>query len=153
METIYLYILIPVLVGGITQVTKFALFCYKHGLKWNYFFTHGHMPSTHSAFVSSLVLTTGYLNGVNSGAFLVAFSLSILIIDDALRIRMYLGDQGRYLNMLVQTLKVDQKDFPRLKERIGHRSSEVLVGILYGIILTGIFILIFSYIEKFAFFN
>lgn len=146
METIYLYILIPVIVGGITQVTKFSIFCYKHGLKWNYFFTHGHMPSTHSAFVSSLVLTTGYLNGINSGAFLVAFSLSILIIDDALRIRMYLGDQGRYLNMLVQSLDVDPKDFPRLKERIGHRSSEVLVGIIYGVFWSCLFIYILSFL-------
>jgi acid phosphatase family membrane protein YuiD len=57
---------------------------------------------------------------------------------------MYLGDQGRYLNMLVQSLKMDSKDFPKLKERIGHRSSEVLVGILYGIILANLFFYLFS---------
>jgi hypothetical protein len=94
------------------------------------------MPSTHSAFVSALIVTTGHYYGVNSGAFLVAFSLSIIIFDDALRLRMYLGDQGRYLNNLVQDLKIDQKKFPRLKERVGHRTSEVIVGIIYGIALS-----------------
>lgn len=140
MEINYLYVLIPILVGGITQITKFIIFSFKHGLNWNYLFTHGHMPSTHSAFVAALVVTTGYLAGFDSAVFLIAFSLSIIIIDDALRLRMYLGDQGRYLNMLVQTLKMDSGDFPKLKERIGHRSSEVLVGIIYGIILANLFV-------------
>ncbi len=144
MEINYLYILIPVLVGGITQVTKFSIFTYKHGFKWDHLFTHGHMPSTHSAFVAALVVTAGRTAGFDSGVFLIAFSLSIIIIDDALRLRMYLGDQGRYLNMLVQSLKMDSKDFPKLKERIGHRSSEVLVGILYGIILANLFFYLFS---------
>ncbi len=144
METNYLYIIIPVLVGGITQLTKFAIYTYKHGFKWDHLFTHGHMPSTHSAFVTALVITTGRLTGFNSGTFLVAFSMSIIIIDDALRLRMYLGDQGRYLNMLVQSLKMDAKDFPKLKERIGHRFSEVLVGILFGIILANLFFYLFS---------
>ena len=149
MEVNYLYILIPLLVGGITQITKFSLYCYKHGLNWHYLFTHGHMPSTHSAFVAALVVTTGYMAGFGSGAFLIAFSLSIIIIDDALRLRMYLGDQGRYLNMLVQTLEMNPKKFPKLKERIGHRSSEVLVGIVYGIILSNFFVYFFSKINIF----
>jgi acid phosphatase family membrane protein YuiD len=144
MEASYLYIFIPVIVGGITQITKFSIYSYKHGLDWSYFFTHGHMPSTHSAFVSALIVTTGHYYGVNSGAFLVAFSLSIIIFDDALRLRMYLGDQGRYLNNLVQDLKIDQKKFPRLKERVGHRTSEVIVGIIYGVALSYLCIYLLS---------
>ncbi len=151
METDYLYILIPILVGGITQITKFSIYSFKHGLDWNYFFTHGHMPSTHSAFVTALIITTGYYYGIDSGAFLVAFSLSIIIFDDALRLRMYLGDQGRYLNNLVEKLEIDPKKFPRLKERVGHRSSEVIVGVIYGAILSGIFIYIISIINSFNF--
>ena len=144
MEINYLYILIPVLVGGITQITKFAIFTYRHGLQWKYLFAHGHMPSTHSAFVAALVITAGRSAGFGSGVFSIAFSLSIIIIDDALRLRMYLGDQGRYLNMLIETLKMDAKEFPKLKERVGHRSSEVLVGIIYGILLANLFFYLFS---------
>jgi hypothetical protein len=144
MEASYLYIFIPVFVGGITQVTKFSIYSWKYGFNWSYFFTHGHMPSTHSAFVTSLIFSTGHLAGYDSAAFLIAFSLGIIIIDDALRLRMYLGDQGRYLNMLIENLKMNPEKYPRLKERIGHRSSEVVVGIIYGFILAYFFIFIFE---------
>ena len=49
---------------------------------------------------------------------------------------MYMGDQGRYLNMLIRQLNVDESQFPRLHERMGHRISEVIVGGILGFILT-----------------
>jgi acid phosphatase family membrane protein YuiD len=118
----------PLFVGIITQLTKFILFSLKHGWRWNYILTHGHMPSAHSAFAISVLMTTAFVDGVSSGSFVVAMALGFLILDDALRLRMYLGDQGRYLNMLVKNLMeetdlINQKDFPRLKERIGHHKS------------------------------
>jgi len=136
----------PLFVGIITQLTKFILFSLKHGWRWNYILTHGHMPSAHSAFAISVLITTAFVDGVSSGSFVVAMALGFLILDDALRLRMYLGDQGRYLNMLVKNLMeetdlINQKDFPRLKERIGHHKSEVAVGLIYGAILTYLFIL------------
>ncbi len=138
-------ILIPIFVGIITQLTKFIIFSIKHGLKWEYLFTHGHMPSAHSAFAISVLMTTAFVDGINSGSFVLAMAFGFLILDDALRLRMYLGDQGRYLNMLVKNLveesALEKKDFPRLKERIGHHKSEVAVGLVYGAILTYIFIL------------
>jgi acid phosphatase family membrane protein YuiD len=137
-------ILIPLFVGIVTQLTKFVIYSFKHDFKWHYIMTHGHMPSAHSAFAISVLITTAYVEGTGSGAFVVAIALGFLILDDALRLRMYLGDQGRYLNMLVKTLvdetKLKRKDFPRLKERIGHRKLEVIVGLSYGAILTYIFI-------------
>ena len=137
-------IFIPIFVGTITQLTKFFIFSLEHGLKWNYILTHGHMPSAHSAFAISVLMTTIYVDGINSGSFVVAMALGFLILDDALRLRMYLGDQGRYLNMLVKNLveetKLEKKDFPRLKERIGHHKSEVVVGLIYGMLLTAFFL-------------
>ena len=145
-ENISIIIFVPLFVGIITQLTKFIIFSRKHGLKWDYILTHGHMPSAHSAFAISVLMTTAFVDGVNSGSFVVAMALGFLILDDALRLRMYLGDQGRYLNMLVKNLMeetdlINQKDFPRLKERIGHHKSEVAVGLVYGAILTYLFIL------------
>ena len=138
----------PLLVGIITQLTKFALYSFKHGLKWQYIMTHGHMPSAHSSFAISVLMTTAFVEGINSGSFVVAMALGFLILDDALRLRMYLGDQGRYLNMLVKNLveesALEKKDFPRLKERIGHHKSEVAVGLIYGAVLTYLFITLFS---------
>lgn len=145
MENI-LFILIPVFVGVITQITKFVIFSARHGFKWDYFFTHGHMPSTHSAFAVSLVITVGYLAGIDTAPFAIAIALAVIILDDALRLRMYLGDQGRYLNMLIDSLNLDPDKYPRLKERIGHRNSEVVVGIVFGTILAFFFIYIFQFI-------
>lgn len=44
--------------------------------------------------------------------------------------------QSANLNMLIRQLEVDESKFPRLKERIGHRISEVIVGGIFGFILT-----------------
>lgn len=139
-----LFPLIPILVSIITQTTKFVLFVVKHGFKWEYFLTHGHMPSSHSAFAVSLVITVGYLESFTSGAFAIALGFGMIILDDALRVRMYLGDQGRYLNMLVQSLNLDPEKYPRLKERVGHRTSEVLVGLAYGALWAFLLIYLFQ---------
>ncbi len=132
----YLVFLVPITVGLGTQLVKFAIFTMKHGWKPEYMFTHGHMPSAHTAFAVSLAVSVGWYEGVTSGSFAVAAALAFVLVDDAARIRMYLGDQGRYLNMLVQQLDIDESKFPRLKERVGHRVSEVIVGGLIGLIAT-----------------
>jgi acid phosphatase family membrane protein YuiD len=98
------------------------------------------MPSAHTAFAVSLLTSIGYFEGLDSGAFAVTVGLAFLIIDDAVRIRMHLGDQGRYLNMLIEQLKLDKNQFPRLKERVGHRVSEVVVGGIFGFIVTALLI-------------
>lgn len=128
--------LIPIIVGFITQALKFTLYSIKHGWNPSYALTHGHMPSAHTAFIVSLVTSVGWYEGLNSGAFAVAIILAIIVIDDAVRLRMYMGDQGRYLNMLIRQLPIDKEKFPRLKERIGHRLSEVIVGGIFGFILS-----------------
>lgn len=140
----YAIFIIPVFVGVVTQVIKFIIYSIKHGWDIRYAFTHGHMPSAHTAFAVSLVTSIGFYEGIHDGTFAVAFALAFLIIDDAARLRMYLGDQGRYLNMLVEQLDVDENKFPRLKERTGHRISEIIVGAILGFILTLLLIKLFS---------
>jgi hypothetical protein len=132
----YYIVIIPLAVGLITQTLKFVIFSAKNGFQPEYFFTHGHMPSSHTAFVISTLASIGFYEGTANGVFALACIFAFIIIDDALRLRMYLGDQGRYLNMLVDQLDVDKKKFPRLKERIGHRISEVIVGAIIGFFLT-----------------
>lgn len=132
----YFVFIIPIIVGGFVQVIKFIVYSLKHGWDWHYAMTHGHMPSAHTAFIVSLATSVGYYDGVTSGAFAVAVALAIIVIDDAARLRMYMGDQGRYLNMLIRQLNVSEEQFPRLHERMGHRVSEVIVGGILGFLLT-----------------
>jgi acid phosphatase family membrane protein YuiD len=140
----YKVFIIPVLVGAIVQIIKYLFYIKKHGWNFKYIMTHGHMPSAHTAFIISLVTSVGLFDddGIKSGAFAVAVILAIIVIDDAVRLRMYMGDQGRYLNMLIRQLPVDAAQFPRFKERLGHRVSEVIVGGLLGFVLTLVFALI-----------
>lgn len=139
----YLVFLIPITVGILTQAIKFAIYSSKHGFNIEYAFTHGHMPSAHTSLVVSLLVSVAYYEGVHSGAFALSSVLAFIVIDDAARIRMYLGDQGRYLNMLVDQLGIEKEKFPRLKERVGHRISEIIGGAFVGLLLTIFLINIF----------
>lgn len=132
----YYIFLIPIAVGVVVQAIKFIVFSLKHGWDINYAMTHGHMPSAHTGFIVALVTSVGYYEGLSTGAFTVAVALAVIVIDDAARLRMYMGDQGRYLNMLIRQLNVSEEQFPRLQERVGHRVSEVIVGGILGFILT-----------------
>jgi len=138
----YLVFVVPIIVGLGTQALKFVIFTLKHGWKPEYMFTHGHMPSAHTAFAISLATSVGWYEGISSGAFAVAAALAFILVDDAARIRMYLGDQGRYLNMLVEQLDLDESKFPRMKERVGHRVSEVVVGALIGFLGTLVLVVV-----------
>jgi uncharacterized protein len=136
--------LIPLAVGTITQLVKFIVYSIKNGWDIKYAMTHGHMPSAHTGFMVSLITSVGFYEGIHSGAFAIAVALAVIVVDDAVRLRVIMGDQGRYLNNLIQTLDIDVKKFPRLKERVGHRVSEVIVGGIFGFLLTGILIKILN---------
>jgi acid phosphatase family membrane protein YuiD len=140
----YLVFIIPIAVGFIVQATKFTVYSIKHGWNIRYVMTHGHMPSAHTGFIVALVTSVGYYAGLTSGAFAVSVALAVIVIDDAARLRVYMGDQGRYLNMLIRQLNINEDQFPRLKERMGHRINEIIIGGLLGFLLTMLFIKILS---------
>ena len=77
-------------------------------------------------------------DGVNSTAFIISVFLAIIITDDALRMRIYLGDHGKILNMLIKDTPRRNKNhhYPYLAERLGHRWYEVLGGAVLGVVLT-----------------
>lgn len=132
----YAVFLIPILAFTATQVIKFILHGIKHDWDWEYVFAYGHMPSSHTAFVTAVVTAIGYYDGVHTGVFALAVCMAVIVINDAVRLRTYMGDQSRYFNLLINTLKLDRQQFPRLKERVGHRTSEVIVGGLLGFLVT-----------------
>lgn len=139
--------LIPIIVITIAQFMKFVRMSVKYGIKWDNLFDPGHFPSAHSAFVTSLVVVIGYHESVSSGVFAVASCFAFITIYDAMRVRMQIGMQGRTLNKLVEELKgIDHKDFPRLKEHVGHYANEVAGGIAVGFIFTTLLIYTFSLI-------
>lgn len=131
--------IIPIAVGLITEGIKFLNYIRKYGWDINYSIAYGHMPSAHTAYVTSLVTTMFLFEGYRSPTFAIAFIMAIIVIMDALRLRVYMGQHAQQINSIVKHLNLDEKDFPTLKERVGHKPSEVIVGAICGVLLTILF--------------
>jgi len=123
------YILIPIVVAVLSQLIKVIIETIKNK-KLNiirFFDGMGGMPSTHCALVTSIT-TLIYLNyKIEDPLFSVTLIFSLVVIYDAMGIRYESGKQARTINKVAKT---------NLKESLGHKPIEVLVGVLYGIIMT-----------------
>jgi acid phosphatase family membrane protein YuiD len=103
------------------------------GILLNLFWTTGGMPSSHSAVVSSLATSVGFVMGVDTPLFIVTLFYAILIFRDALGVRRAAGMQARAINQLLRNLAREQKHRVKpLKEIHGHTGPEVAVGALLG---------------------
>jgi len=120
--------LIPVIVGLLTEATKVVSEGITRGAWHDGFFRSGGMPSTHSAFVTSLLIVVGERTGIESVEFAIAFVIASLFWYDAMVSRREMGEQAKVLNQL-QKLKV-------LQERLGHSFLQVVGGIVFGAVVT-----------------
>ena len=103
------------------------------GILLNLFWTTGGMPSSHSAVVSSLATSVGFVMGVDTPLFIVTLFYAILIFRDALGVRRAAGMQARAINQLLRNLARERKlRVKPLKEIHGHTGPEVAVGALLG---------------------
>lgn len=102
---------------------------------------YGGMPSAHAAFASALALVAALTEGINSAVFAVALGILILVLDDALRLRVFLGRYGQALRYLLRRAPVDGKRrLPPIEPRMGHSVPEVLGGVVVGALVTlGVF--------------
>jgi acid phosphatase family membrane protein YuiD len=126
------FILVPVTSFALATLIKLITHWRKHGFDLNYSIAYGHMPSGHTAFVTSLVVTIGIVEGWHTPVFGLAFCFAVLVILDALRLRVWMGEHAMYINRLITKLNLDETEFPHLKERIGHKPTEVLAGAILG---------------------
>ena len=104
----------------------------------------GGMPSSHSASVVGLMYATAYCKGVDGFEFPMAAIFALIVMYDAMNVRMETGKKAVILNHFLkneefkQHLKeTDKNKWPEiiLKEYVGHTPSQVLGGIVVGIIV------------------
>lgn len=100
----------------------------------------GGMPSSHTAFVSSLSTAIAWTEGVGSPIFAATLCFSLIVIYDATNLRRNAGHQAALLNELVVQLlhgKIlhEKFTFRKLRELLGHNPSEVFVGAVLGVAL------------------
>ncbi len=120
--------LIPLVVMLLTEVAKAVVEGLKSGNWHEHLFRSGGMPSSHSAFVTSLLIIVGYKLGPESVEFAIAFVFACITWYDAMNSRRAIGEQARILNRL--------QKWEHFTERLGHTSAQVLVGILFGAAVT-----------------
>jgi len=102
-------------------------------------FSTGGMPSSHSAAVCSLAAAIGLEEGLSSASFAIAVIVSAITMYDAAGIRRHAGIHASLINRLMTTASSGRKgeEPPKaLKELLGHRPVEVVVGALFGILIS-----------------
>ncbi|MCR4748858.1 MAG: divergent PAP2 family protein [Lachnospiraceae bacterium] len=98
----------------------------------------GGMPSSHSATVCGLATATGMIYGGGSIEFAITFALAMIVMYDAMNVRMETGRQGKVLNDMLEIFQNMGKNISpeeRLKELVGHTPLQVLIGAITGIIV------------------
>ncbi|MDD5623498.1 MAG: divergent PAP2 family protein [Candidatus Peribacteraceae bacterium] len=119
----YLF-LIPLVVLCLTEFTKLFVEHLRTGDWSRHLFQQGGMPSSHSAFVTSLLIIVGRRTGLDSVEFAITAVFACIIWYDAIGVRGTLGEQAKVLNVL--------QHFHHLTETLGHSFLEVCAGIIFG---------------------
>jgi len=135
----YKFIVIPILVVIITQLIKTFIESIKYKkIDINRLLNGtGGMPSSHSSLVTSLNTLIALNYGFDSIYFAISFIFGIIVLYDAMGIRYEAGKQAEAINLI--TKKINIKNIAALKEKVGHKPIEFLVGIITGIFFTLIF--------------
>ena len=103
---------------------------------WQLLFSTGGMPSSHSSFVTSMAIYTGFDQGFDSAYFAIAFVVAIVVMYDAAGVRRAAGKQAAALNKLLDTLDFNIDE--RFKELLGHTPYEVFAGAVLGIAVAAV---------------
>ena len=101
-----------------------------------FLFGTGGMPSSHSATTMSLVVASAIVNGAGSYQFAASSLLAIIVMSDAMGVRLETGKQAQVINKIVIELFSGKGDVnAHLKEIIGHTPFQVFMGALLGIVV------------------
>jgi acid phosphatase family membrane protein YuiD len=99
-------------------------------LSLQYLASAGGIPSSHSAFVTSLAVAAGLQNGFVSDIFAVCFVFGAIVIYDSYRLRGAVQKHAKLLNRL--TAAHFPKEHENLPEMLGHTLPEIAAGIFAG---------------------
>jgi len=120
---------------GLAQFIKVPIYyVLYHRLNWGLWFSSGGMPSSHSALVTSVMLSVGLFYGFDSPLFAIAVALMMVVVYDAAGVRREAGRHAEKINVLINELfsghPISEK---QLKEVIGHTPAQVIAGIIVGL--------------------
>jgi len=99
-------------------------------------FGDGGMPSGHSATVTAMATCAAIQYGLGSFEFAVTVMLAILVMHDAMGVRLETGKQAIIIKEISQLMEDMGKDISgeeKLKEFVGHTPMQVVAGAILGV--------------------
>lgn len=141
---------------AVAQVLKMIIYALiNKELCWERIVGDGGMPSGHSATVSAMACASGLFYGFETFEFAVTCMLAIIVMHDAMGVRMETGKQGKVLNEIIDFFQTEEsfvkaiKQSDRmyefleasLKEFVGHTPLQVGAGCVLGILISCLMIL------------
>ncbi len=136
----YIYLICPFSTLVICQLLKFLVEVVKYGkISINRLFNgNGGIPSSHTSFISSITMLIGFKIGFNTPIFALAFIMSCIISYDSIGVRLETERQAIAINKLGEIGNIKFN----LKEELGHKLPEVIVGYIFGTAMAYLFSLI-----------
>ena len=135
----YVYLLVPFTSLVLAQIIKFTIESIKaKRLVWGRLFNgSAGMPSSHASFSFSLTVIILFIHGLTSPLFAISLIFSFIVAYDSMGVRMESGKQAVAINTIVDEIIDDNPKLAieRLKEKLGHKPLEVLMGMLLGTIV------------------
>lgn len=106
---------------------------------WALLINAGGMPSSHSSLMSAVTTAIGLAQGWDSPLFILALSITGIVIYDATGVRREAGFHAERINQMLHTFiserKIPESEMEYLREIIGHSPLEAAVGTLLGILI------------------
>lgn len=135
----YVYLLVPFTSLVLAQIIKFTIESIKaKRLVWGRLFNgSAGMPSSHASFSFSLTVIILFIHGLTSPLFAISLIFSFIVAYDSMGVRMESGKQAVAINTIVgEMVETNSKiTIAKLKEKLGHKPLEVLMGMLLGTIV------------------
>ena len=120
----------------VAQVSKVVYESVRYGFSAKRLTGGGGMPSSHSATMMGLTVGCLLTQSAASPEFAIAVFLSMVVMYDAMGVRLETGQQAKILNRMRERDIAQGReplcDEP-LDEKMGHTLSEVIVGVIIGI--------------------
>lgn len=130
-------VLITIATMILTQVTKFIIHSLvRKTMDEKILFSTGGMPSSHSAMVSALTMSIFLYDGFGY-PFAISLILMLVVAHDSAGVRYEASKHARDINVIKAKLNLIENietEELKLKESLGHRPREVMIGILLGVL-------------------
>ena len=119
----------------LAQLLKIVFNFFSSGeIRWAVIFETGGMPSSHSSLITGITSGLGLELGFDHPVFALGVGISLVIMYDASGVRRSAGLHAVQINKIANQL--NQADKLSLKETLGHSKLEVIVGSIFGPLIT-----------------